>query len=137
MTSGIDIAAIANGPTPFLVELHLESLGTEETRPAQVVQLLDALGITCPESRVGVTTNGCVAAAQDDRMTLRAQCVASASLSPRNRIRLTNAAQQVAIDLSMGPDARPRTTTTRTATGTTIVTGTHESPARAFWRGLP
>lgn len=130
-------AAIIDGPSPFLAEIHLESLGVEETRLAQVVSLLDAIGLTCPQVEVRKTANGWVATAEDERMTLRAHCVASAALSPRIRVRLTSATQQFAVDLPMGPDARPLITTARTATGTHTVTGPYESPARAFWRALP
>lgn len=130
------VAPVVTGATKFLVEIHLESLGTEETRLAQVVQLLDALGVTCPEATVGATGNGWVAAAHDERMTLRAHCLASAALPPRIRIRFSNASQQCCIELPMGADARPLVTTVRMPNSTEMVVGSYESPARAFWLAL-
>ena len=130
------MAPVVTGSAKFLLEVHLESLGIEETRLAQVVQLLDALDVTCPEVRVGATANGWVAAAQDERMTLRAHCVASAALAPALRIRVNNAALQCVVELPMGAEARPLVTTVRAAGGTETVIGKYESPARAFWLGL-
>lgn len=130
------VAGVVNGVTRFEVELRLESLGIEETRLAQVVQLLDALGVTCPEASVDLKHDGWVARAEDDRMTLHAHCVASAALAPRIRIRLTNDAQEIVIDLPMGADARPLTITVASPNGTETITGSHESPARTFWMNL-
>lgn len=130
------VASLVNAATPFRVELHLESLGTEETRLAQVVQLLHALGITCPEASVEMQSDGWVASAEDARMRLRAHCVASAALAPRIRIRLTNAAQEIVIDLPMGADPLPLTISVFSPNSTETMTGPHENPARAFWIAL-
>lgn len=142
----IDVTAIARfapmaapflkAPSTFHVEVHLEALGVEETRLAQMVSLLDALDIMCPEATVRTTRNGWVAAAQDERMTLRAHCVTSSALTPRIRLRLSSANAQLEIDVPMAADARPLITTLRTAQHTQIHRGTHESPARAFWLAL-
>ena len=128
--------AILRGQLPYLVEVHLESLGVEETRLAQVVSLLDTLGITCPEFAVRATGSGWVAVAADAQMTLRAHCVRSSALSPCIRIRVSSAHQQCSLVVPMGPDARPLTVTVSTSIGTTTTSGAFESPARAFWMRL-
>lgn len=128
--------AVLRGQLPYLVEVHLESLGIEETRLAQVVSLLDALGITCPEFSVRTTGNGWVAVAGDQHMTLRAHCVRSAALSPCIRIRVSSAHQQCTLTLPMAADARAYSVTLASASGTNTVRGKYESPARAFWLGL-
>ncbi len=129
-------ASIIDGDQPYLVEVHLESLGDEPSRLSQVVAQLAHLGIECPTPDLHRTTDGWTAGTNDERVTLRAHCVNSTALAPAVRIVATTGDRKVAVRIPLGPDATPVTTEIRAAEGSRTVQSPHVSPARAFWQSL-
>lgn len=131
-----DFAPIVHGTQPFLVEVHLESLGDESSRLSQVVAQLARLGIDCPTPDLHRTADGWTAATGNERVTLRVHCVNSRALAPAVRIAATTDDRRVVVRIPLGPDATPVSTMIMTEEGTRRVQAPHVSPARAFWQSI-